>query len=204
MDAAGLDSAAELAYPREDEFIILAQVLIAQKKLDEAAGLLNRLLEVTKVGERWGRVIKLLALQAILFQAQGRRNEAAEGFSQVISLAALQGYVRTVLDLDAPARTLLQASVSTYPDYAIELLAAFASRPTQKDEPPAGGLIESLSERELEVLRLLATELTGPEIARELVIAVSTLRTHTQQIYRKLGVENRRAALKVAEKLRLL
>ena len=66
------------------------------------------------------------------------------------------------------------------------------------------GLVEPLSERELEVLRLLATDLDGPEIARELVVALSTIRTHTKSIYAKLGVTNRRAAVRRAEELDLL
>ena len=153
---------------------------------------------------RGGRVIKLLALQAILFQTQGKRNEAAKCFDRAISLAAPEGYVRTFLDLGIPVRALLQIAPPTHPNYARELLAAFESQDGRKDESLADVLVEPLSERELEVLRSLATELTGPEIARELVIAVSTLRSHTQQIYRKLGVTNRRAALKTAEKLHLL
>ena len=65
-------------------------------------------------------------------------------------------------------------------------------------------LIEPLSERELEVLRLLRTDLNGPEIARELMVSLSTVRTHTQNIYAKLGVNNRRAAVRRAEELDLL
>ena len=65
-------------------------------------------------------------------------------------------------------------------------------------------LIEPLSERELDVLRLLRTELTGPEIARELIVSLATMRTHTQNIYPKLGVNNRRAAVRRAEELELL
>ncbi len=65
-------------------------------------------------------------------------------------------------------------------------------------------MIEPLSERELEVLRLLGTELNGPEIARELVVSLNTMRTHTKSIYSKLGMNNRRAAVRRAEELDLL
>jgi LuxR family maltose regulon positive regulatory protein len=64
-------------------------------------------------------------------------------------------------------------------------------------------LIEPLSERELEVLRLLATGLNGPEIARELVVSLNTMRTHTKNIYSKLGVNDRRAAVRRAKELDL-
>jgi LuxR family maltose regulon positive regulatory protein len=204
MDTAGLDPVGEIAYQHEDEFITLAQVLIVQKRLDEAARLHDRLLDVAKVGRRGGRMIKLLALRSILLQAQGKRNEAAVCFDRALALAAPEGYMRTFLDLGAPMKALLQDSLSTHPDYAGELLAVLETRTTLNDEPSVDGLIEPLSERELDVLRLLATELTGPEIAQELVVALSTLRTHTQQIYRKLGVTNRRAALKAAQELRML
>jgi LuxR family maltose regulon positive regulatory protein len=70
--------------------------------------------------------------------------------------------------------------------------------------PNKNVLVEPLSKRELEVLRLLRTDLTGPEIARELVVSLSTVRTHTQNIYTKLGVNNRRAAVRRAEELDLL
>jgi LuxR family maltose regulon positive regulatory protein len=100
-----------------------------------------------------------------------------------------------------------------------KLLAAFA-RPTAIPQPktlaPAlrsgasagvnnlrSIIIEPLSERELEVLRLLGTELSGPEIARELIVSLNTLRTHTKNIFNKLGVNNRRAAVRRAEELDL-
>ena len=66
------------------------------------------------------------------------------------------------------------------------------------------GLVEPLSDRELDVLRLLATDLDGPDIARQLFVSVNTMRTHTKGIYAKLGVNNRRAAIRRAEELNLL
>ena len=65
-------------------------------------------------------------------------------------------------------------------------------------------MVEPLSERELEVLRLLATELDGPEIARQLIVSLNTMRTHTKNIFSKLGVNNRRAAVRRAEELDLV
>ena len=70
--------------------------------------------------------------------------------------------------------------------------------------PPTRALIEPLSERELDVLRLLGTDLDGPDIARELIVSLNTVRTHTKNIYAKLGVNNRRAAVRRAEELDLL
>ncbi len=76
--------------------------------------------------------------------------------------------------------------------------------PTGNDRPAKQPLIDPLSERELDVLRLLGTELDGPEIARELMVALNTVRTHTKNIYGKLGVNNRRAAVRRGEELQLL
>ncbi|MEM6435250.1 MAG: LuxR C-terminal-related transcriptional regulator [Cyanobacteria bacterium P01_D01_bin.115] len=98
------------------------------------------------------------------------------------------------------------------PAYTQRLLTAaetWGQQPQEFTHPPIypsthPSLIEPLSQRELEVLRLLNTELSGPEIARELVVALSTIRTHTQRIYSKLNVTNRRAAVKRAAELELI
>jgi LuxR family maltose regulon positive regulatory protein len=87
------------------------------------------------------------------------------------------------------------------PSYLRRLLAAINN--TAGNAPASQGLIEPLSERELDVLRLLGTDLDGPDIARELIVSLSTVRTHTQNIYAKLGVNNRRAAVRQAEQLNL-
>ena len=89
--------------------------------------------------------------------------------------------------------------------YIHKLLAAFGKH---EDVHPSSfipqSLVEPLSERELDVLRLLGTDLNGPEIARELMVSLNTMRTHTKNIYTKLGVNNRRAAVHRAEELDLL
>jgi LuxR family maltose regulon positive regulatory protein len=102
-------------------------------------------------------------------------------------------------------QTLLREAESQgiAPNYVPILLAAFETDHIQVKLPNVPSPIEHLSERELEVLRLLKTELSGPDIANELVIALSTLRTHTQNIYSKLGVSSRRAAVRKAEELNL-
>ena len=102
------------------------------------------------------------------------------------------------------------------PGYIGKLLAAFPERLRQglrtgrcrarsltSSASQPSSLVEPLSERELDVLRLLGTDLSGPEIARELMVSLSTLRTHTKNIYSKLGVNNRRAAVRRAEELDL-
>ena len=88
------------------------------------------------------------------------------------------------------------------PGYIRQLLTAFG--PAHERTPIKQPLVEPLSERELDVLRLLATDLAGPEIARELVVSLSTVRSHTKAIYAKLGANNRRSAVTRAEELDLL
>ena len=91
--------------------------------------------------------------------------------------------------------------------YVERLLAVFPqpreANPKSKIQNLKSEMIEPLSERELEVLRLLGTELSGPEIARELIVSLNTLRTHTKNIFNKLGVNNRRMAVRRAEELNL-
>ena len=90
--------------------------------------------------------------------------------------------------------------------YADKLLAAFTQpvvAPKSAINHRKSDMIEPLSERELEVLRLLRSELTGPEIAERLIMSLNTLRTHTKNIFDKLGVNNRRAAVRRAEQLNL-
>jgi LuxR family maltose regulon positive regulatory protein len=115
-----------------------------------------------------------------------------------------EGYVRTFLDEGQPMTALLKTvgDAGRPPGYVRELLSAAGPAPRPLTVRQA--LIEPLSERELEVLRLLDSDLDGPEVARELSISLNTLRTHTQNVYTKLGVNSRRAALRRAVELGIL
>jgi LuxR family maltose regulon positive regulatory protein len=123
---------------------------------------------------------------------------------RALTLAEPEGYVRLFVDEGPPMAASLEAAAKhgIAPNYVRQLLTGFA---TAEDTPPATqGLIEPLSERELDVLRLLGTDLDGPDIARELMVSLNTMRTHTKNIYSKLGVNTRRAAVRRAEELELL
>jgi len=109
------------------------------------------------------------------------------------------GYVRLFLDEGTPAEELLRAAERKSVPYAGVVLASI--RRDQTDGAPAD---EGLSDRELDVLRLLATDLTGPEIAGHLFVSINTLRTHTKHIFTKLGVNTRQAAVRRATELGLL
>jgi len=121
------------------------------------------------------------------------------------------GYCRLFLDEGPPMEELLRACVRRPASgdvgaHADRLLATLERHRARHGvtPPPAATGDEALSERERDVLRLLATDLTGPEIARQLFVSVNTLRTHTKHIFIKLGVNTRRAAVRRAAELELL
>ena len=210
----------DLSYLREFEYITLARLLLAQYRSDRAnrsilepMRLLERLLTAAEQGGRTGSAIEILALQALAHQGQGDIPATLMPLERALTMAEPEGYVRIFVDEGAPmAQLLLEAAASGItPDYTSKLLAAFgAEQPRSAGESPLPAspasqpLIEPLSKRELDVLWLLQTELSGPEIARELVVALSTVRTHTKSIYSKLGVNNRRSAVRRAAELGLL
>ncbi|HSR33345.1 MAG TPA: tetratricopeptide repeat protein, partial [Anaerolineae bacterium] len=207
----GLSAGDELSYLREFEHITLARVLIARYRRDglqgamhEAMGLLERLLKAAEEGGRMGSAIEILVLQALAHQAQGDIPPALDPLERALTLAEPEGYFRIFVDEGPPMATLLReaAKHSAAPNYVTQLWAACGK--AEGTAPVTQLLIEPLSERELEVLRLLRSELSGPEIARELVVSLNTMRTHTKNIYSKLGVNNRRAAVRRAEELDLV
>ncbi|HEX5808517.1 MAG TPA: LuxR C-terminal-related transcriptional regulator [Anaerolineales bacterium] len=210
----------DLSYVREFEHITLARVLLAQYRNEsadhsivKAIGLLERLLAAAQEGGRMGSVIEILILEALAHEAQGNIPVSLIPLEQALTLAEPEGYIRMFLDEGTPMAQLLReaAAHEIRPGYTGKLLAAFEAQGQKSANaspipasPTSQSLIEPLSQRELEVLRLFKTELSGPEIARELTIALSTVRTHTESIYSKLNVKTRRAAVKRAIELNLI
>jgi LuxR family maltose regulon positive regulatory protein len=185
---------------REFQWLILVRVLIAERLSDEAAPLLGYLLQTAESEGRTGRRIEILALQALALEAQGRPVQAFSALKKALSLAEPEGYVRTFVDEGIPMAALLRRALSQgiTPDYARQLLAAF-------DEPiVASPLVESLTRREMEVLRLIADGLKNQDIADHLVISVATVKRHVTNIYGKLGVSRRVQAIARAQDLGLL
>ncbi len=206
----GLSADDDLSYLREFEHITLARVLLARYQQEhaehsgqEVIQLLERLLLAAEEGGRTGRVIEILVLQALAHQMRTDIPAASGCLERALTLAEPEGYVRVFIDEGPPMAALLRAVAKqgTTRAYARRLLAA-VSEPGQ-DSPVTPALIDPLSERELDVLRLLGTELDGPAIARELIVSLHTVRTHTKHIYAKLAVTNRRAAVRRAAELGL-
>jgi LuxR family transcriptional regulator, maltose regulon positive regulatory protein len=207
----GLSVDDNLNYLREFEHITLARLLLARHEDDraersthEADRLLERLLLAAETGGRTGRVIEILVLRALARQTLGELPAALGFLDRAVTLAEPEGYVRVFVDEGPPMTSLLRAAAKqgTRRDYVRRLLAAASG--IEHSGPIKQALIEPLSERELDVLRLLGTELDGPAIARELMVSLNTMRTHTKNIYAKLAVSNRRAAVRRAAELNLL
>jgi LuxR family maltose regulon positive regulatory protein len=206
----GLSAEDELSYLREFEHITFARLLLARSMQDravgstrEAVGLLERLLKAAEEGSRTGSVIQILVLSALAHRMHGDVPAALAQLKHALTLAEPEGYVRVFVDEGPSMVALLEAAArhGTAPNYVGRLLAALGRA---ERAPVRQALVEPLSERELEVLHLLATDLDGPAIARELVVSLHTLRSHTKNIYAKLGVNNRRAAVRRGEALDLL
>ena len=165
---------------------------------------MERLLQAAEEGARTGSVLEILVLRSLAQQMQGDIPAALASLQRALTLAEPEGYVRTFVDEGPAMASLLRAAAKQgmARSYVGSLLAAFDT--TADRRPVKQGLIEPLSERELDVLRLLGTDLDGPDIARELVVSLNTVRTHTKNIYAKLGVNSRRTAVRRARELDLL
>jgi len=218
----GLSVDDELTFLRDIEHIILARALVALGRaqpgslyLKDAVTLLARLLKMTQAAEWIGKTIKVLVLQAVALQATGEIESALNALENALALAKPEGYVRTFVDEGEPMADLLQMAKSQgiCRNYVEDLLVTFdITTMEQRQMPTSGGsssaigisrMVEPLSGRELEVLRLLDTDLSGPEIAQELTVTLSTVRYHTNNIYNKLSVHNRREAVSRGKQLGL-
>ncbi len=200
----------------EDELthITRARVFTAQKKPGEAIRLLSGLEESARSGGRQGRLIEILILKALALQAVGDTAQAAIALAKSLALAEPEGYGRIFLDEGQPmqaliARWLAHAGAGPLRDYAMRLLSQFDAElhtipPAQEKASPVADLAEPLSQRELEVLDLMALGRTNQEIARQLFISPGTVKAHTASIYRKLDVANRTEAVARARDLGIL
>jgi LuxR family maltose regulon positive regulatory protein len=216
----GLSAHDDLSYLREFEHSTLARVLLAQYKsareersIHAAMGLLERLLQAAEEGGRIGNVIEILVLQALAHEAQGDIPSALVPLERALTLAEPEGYVRVFVDEGRPMAQLLSeaAAHGIMPDYTARLLAVFeAEEQKSADEShlptalPAQPLTEPLSQRELEVLQLIAQGLSNREISERLFLALDTVKGHNRRIFGKLLVQRRTEAVAKARSLNIL
>jgi LuxR family maltose regulon positive regulatory protein len=216
--AAGLRPDDEPDYPREPAYLVLARVLLARKDPGPALTLLQRLLDAAASQDRTGSIIEIQALRALALAARGDHASALGALAEALTLARRHGYVRVLADEGSPMRALLArlsaarpgqqpAARRIDPGYLAALLRACGQADATPPRRPAAGppgLAEPLTGRELEVLRLLAAGRSNQRIARDLVVALDTVKKHVTHVLGKLGAGNRTEAAARARQLGLI
>ena len=223
-DGRGVGVADQPSFLAEDDHLTLARLHLAERRvggdratLPDVIGLLDRIVATADACERAGSLVEALVVRALVQHERGDLGPALDDLGRALVLGVPAGYRRLFLDEGAPMTELLvaasQGDDTATAGFASELLhaptrAAVAGpslAPGSSTGPATPAAVgEGLSDRELEVLRLLATELTGPEIARRLFVTINTLRTHTKHIFSKLDVNTRRGAVRRATDAGLL
>jgi LuxR family maltose regulon positive regulatory protein len=206
----------EISHVREREYLTLVRVLLTQRRLGEARQWLASLLQLAEAEGRTGSVIEILMLQAECLHASGATNQAVERLERALALAEPEGYMRLFVDEGVPMAYLLeqmrrvtgdQPGSTHYRERLLAELHKAGHAPNAPVAAPGTGmdlLAEALSERELEVLRLIVEGCSNREIADRLVIAVSTVKWYVNAIYGKLQVESRTKAIARARELNIM
>jgi LuxR family maltose regulon positive regulatory protein len=204
LNQGNLATAAQSA-EQHDLPISQARVHLAQGDPGAALAVLEPVLQQAKAKEWADQRLQVMVLQALAYQLSSESERAVQLLAEALALAAPGGLIRLFVDEGLPMAALLREAVKqgVAPAFVQQLLAAFGETAIHSS-PANQPLPDPLSDRELEVLKLLTTELSGPEIARELMVSLNTMRTHTKNIYSKLGVNSRRTAVLRAEELDLL
>jgi len=187
--AAGLSPGDEPDYPREAAYLVLARVLLAQDQPGPALALLEPLLDAAVSQGRTGSVIEIQALRALALAARGDQAGAGGALTEAVTLARRHGYARVLADEGEPMQELLARLPAARPD---------------RQRGAAPGLPEPLTDRELEVLRLIAAGKSNQRIAHDLVVALDTVKKHVTHLLGKLGAANRTEAVARARQLGLI
>jgi LuxR family transcriptional regulator, maltose regulon positive regulatory protein len=207
----------------ESEYLTFARLYIAQGFSEKALEILAQLQAIDEEKGRVRRLVEVLCLQAVIYQSQGEVETALAFLQRALVIARPEGFVRTFIDEGIPMTSLLNLAIQRgiEPEYAGRLLATVQAKEIHAQEPSkasqarddffpissqkaGSGLVEPLSDRELEVLHWLAAGLSNPEIGARLVISLSTVKGHTANIYSKLGVNSRTQAVAKARELGIL
>jgi LuxR family maltose regulon positive regulatory protein len=205
------DSGSKTTYVGKMINIPLARIRIAQQLPEKTNELLLPLLDAAEAGGHVSRMIEVLILQALNLQSGDEIEKALVHLDKALSLAEPRGFFRIFVDEGPPMAKLLYKALSREiaPEYVRKLLAAFPGTKPEKaavNQTKTSDVdwIEPLSDRELEVLQLIASGLSRPEIAEKLFLSTNTVKTHARNIYSKLGVNNQMQAVGKARGLGLL
>jgi LuxR family maltose regulon positive regulatory protein len=217
--AADLSPGDEPGYPREPAYLVLARVLLARNGPGPALTLLQRLLDAAASQGRTGSIIEIQALRALALAASGDHVGAVGALTEALTLARRNGYIRVLADEGAPMHALLTHLPVARPDqqhvadridpgYLASLLRACGpagdAPPDRRAVAAPPGLAEPLTDRELEVLRLIAAGKSNQRIAHDLVVALDTVKKHVTHVLGKLGAANRTEAVARARELGLI
>ena len=212
----GLSADDEPDYPREGRHLVLAHVLLAQGEAERALALLGRLRAAAAAQDRAGSLIEIGALRALALAARGEERAAVDALAGALVIACPQGYVRVFADEGPPMAALLgrlitaqrtgQAAANVPLGYLAWLQRAFdAGHPaTGPGAAAVSGIVDPLTSRELEVLRMLAAGRSNQAIACELVVTLDTVKKHVGHVLGKLGAANRTEAVARARELSLI
>lgn len=203
----------EIRYPHETEYWALASLCLAKGDLASGASLLEGMLLHAESGKQLLWVIRARVLQALFFRAQGKRLQSLGSLGLALDLAEPEGYLQAFMDEGRPMARLLQEAIqeNIHPEYCHCLLKAFPGvlledmKDTQLRgaQPGTSLLIEPLSQREIEIIHLIAEGLSNKEIAQKLYISVRTVKYYTTSIYTKMDVKGRSQAVIKARQLGL-
>jgi LuxR family maltose regulon positive regulatory protein len=201
----------EFEFQREIEYLALVRVFIAQRRFEEAYALANHIHRVAQDAGAKQTELEGLILLALVTSAQGEYDQAFTHLEKALALSEPEDFIRIYVDEGRPMSRLLYEALSRgiAPEYVSRLLAAFPAEGSEEVKPPKpqraeSGLVEPLSDRELEVLQYIATGLTNREIGQRLYLSLNTIKVHTRNLYGKLGVNSRTQAVAKARDLGIL
>jgi LuxR family transcriptional regulator, maltose regulon positive regulatory protein len=214
----GLSESDDVSYPRERDYLVLAQVFLARSEAARALGLLERLDALAESQGRTESLIEIRALRSLALQASGDHERALTLLVEALALARPEGYIRVFVDEGAPMAALVRSLINPRQrgriaempgaarEQAIAVVRGFRPRKggDEKSARAVTGLIEPLTDRELEVLRFVAAGRRNREIADQLVVTVETVKKHVSHIFDKLGAASRTEAVVRARDLGLV
>ncbi len=209
----GLSLDSDVIYLNEFDLMMLARLHIVLVENDNTANpvhdlfhLLERLLDAAEREKRMGSVIEISILQARLQWTLENREDALNGLQKALHLGEPEGYVRVFVDEGLSIKAMLAEAVARdiFPTYSQKLLASFENTSSTESSRTSQSLIDPLSERELEVLRLVAQGLSNREVSKRLFVALDTVKGHNRNIYQKLHVKRRTEAVACARELGLI